>query len=285
MDTTLLRRALFANAGFSLLSGVTFVGFSDKAAGVLGGAPSLAYFVVGVMLLGFAASVAWTAVQDDRASALAISIADIGWVIATFVLAWVLPFTFEGVLAIGIINAFVASFAVGQLAGIAKSYRVDEEYELCIRHVVPMGPQRMFAVVADLAGIENHAPNLASTVLRNTDGVRVGAVRECTSIKGERWAEEVSRLDHETRVLNVKFLTDEPEFPFPFRTMIGGWVVTDHPEGSEVRVWWRVTMQRKWTAALILPLMALQARRDMSVVIDSMAGASNRGRSVRAAFC
>ena len=125
--TSLARRALLVNAGFSTFTGVA----SLLGAGALSelAGPEPAEFVgLGATLLGFAAFVAWVARRRRFASRLvaAISIMDLGWVLGTAALAGLAPQTLTAsgwVLAVGV-AAVVLGCAIGQLAGLVRASRM-----------------------------------------------------------------------------------------------------------------------------------------------------------------
>jgi hypothetical protein len=153
---------------------------------------------------------------------------------------------------------------------------------------VPVGadPDRVFAAVSDLGAIAEHMPSLRGSRLRAGGAPGEGAVRQCEDHRGKRWAERCTRLDRTRRELDLAFLTDEPGFPYPFRTMRGGWKVLERDGGASVQVWWIVTPRVRWLAPLLFPVMVAGVRRDFPPVVRSMAGEASAGAAASGvAFC
>ena len=86
--------------------------------------------------------------------------------------------------------------------------------------------------------------------------------------------ETTEALLPEYRSFAVRFLSEAPNFPFPAKTMRGGWEVTQSNVGSQVMVWWELTPKSKLLAPIVLPLLAFQADRDFPKIIQRMATAA-----------
>jgi hypothetical protein len=139
----------------------------------------------------------------------------------------------------------------------------------------------MWLVVADLVNIKTYSPNLTEVILRDDAQPGVGAVRQCTDNKGKTWGEHCQRYDHQTRVVDFAFLADEPGFPYPFKTMDGGWEVVSSGSGSTVNIWFEVTPKYGPAHPMILAMMAKDLAGVFGAVVARMAAAA-RGESVPA---
>ncbi len=120
---SLLRVALGGNAAFSTLTGVSMLLGAGALASPLG-LPSAALAIVGVGLLPFAGVVAWLAraPQRRRVAVLAVSLADLGWVVGTLVLlATPYPETGLGRALAVVVALIVAACAAGQLLGLCQT--------------------------------------------------------------------------------------------------------------------------------------------------------------------
>ena len=85
MRTPKLKTVLYANTAFSTLSGLVMLVFSAWIASRVLDLPSIAYLLMGVGLLGFAAAVYYVAqtVPATMAMSRAVLWVDISWVLAT----------------------------------------------------------------------------------------------------------------------------------------------------------------------------------------------------------
>jgi hypothetical protein len=272
----ILRRALWANAAFSTLTGALITAIPAPIASALELASPLVIRGVGVGLLGFGALVALVARRDgpDARPALCISLADLGWVVSTTLFALAHGVSVVGAALVLVSNSFVASFALAQFAGIERSFRVRPNralHRVCIEHRADASAEALWSVVSNVGEIARFIPSLRYSKLRDGRSASPGAVRECESHTGHRWAERVERLDHAERSLVVEFLATEPGFPYPFASMRGGWSLAVDGEQTRVTVWWETTPKAVWHTALLLPMMASRVRSDFVAIIDAMA--------------
>jgi hypothetical protein len=72
-------------------------------------------------------------------------------------------------------------------------------------------------------------------------------------------------------IFAVRFRSEAANFPFPAKTMRGGWEVISSDVGSQVMVWWELKLHNKLLAPLILPLLAFQVDRDFPKIVARMA--------------
>lgn len=119
-----VRGVLLGNALFSILSGLELTFWSQAVAAYLGAPTPGLFLAIGIVLLLFAADVAWIATQSqiERKAVQAIIALDIAWVIGSIVLlltGW-LPFSIEGKWAVGIVADVVAIFALLQYLGLRR---------------------------------------------------------------------------------------------------------------------------------------------------------------------
>jgi hypothetical protein len=281
-----LQTALLANAVFSLGSGVLFIGFGGLLTKVIGIGIPLVYQIIGASLLAFAGFVAWTATRRriNPFIAMLISMADLLWVIGTGIL---IVFAFEllkplGMLILLGIAAVVLFFGLRQLHGIGRMYAVagkPDTHKLCVTVDTPESAEAMWRIIADLATIKAYSPNLTSVILRDNAQPGPGAVRQCTDVRGNTWSEQCRHYDHETRRLAVQFLADEPGFPYPFKTMDGGWEVLPRSGGSTVTIWFEVTPKYRLLHPIILAVTAQNLAGSFGSVVARMAAAA-RGEAV-----
>ncbi|TVR52113.1 MAG: SRPBCC family protein [Puniceicoccaceae bacterium] len=279
-QTLLLRSGLLANAVFSFLSGTILLLRPETVAGWLGLEGTLVLILIGAGLLLFAADLIWQATRPRLLTwrALGATSGDLLWIAATAVVLLIFPESFSAagrLLLLGVAAA-VGGFAVWQWAGIDRAHREipGGPYRHCVLVSAAAPPEALWPVVSDLAGIRHYMPMLRRSVLRNSLEPGVGAVRECEDHSGKRWAEQCIAFEP-GRSFTLNFLAHEPGFPFPARSMVGGWeVLPDTPGRSLVKVWWELEPRPLWLAPLLLPLLAFGADRVFPQAIRRMAAAA-----------
>lgn len=121
MTDHLLKRALTANAGFSIASALTIFGFAPMVSSLFAGIATVYLYALAAGLIAFASYVAWVATRPiiSIKEAKLIILADWGWVLGS---AALIAFTFDmlSLLAIDVIAgvaAIVAGFAIAQTKG------------------------------------------------------------------------------------------------------------------------------------------------------------------------
>jgi len=271
-----LRLALACNALFSMVTALAML-WRTAMVGAWLGSPSLVMLqLIGVGLLLFAAELLYQATRPRVATwrALLASAADFSWVLGTLLLLIVFPQSFSplGNTLVMVVAGVVACFGTWQLWAAGHAHRTDKdgEYRHCIMVETNVPADEMWQVVSNIADIQKYMPSLKSSTVLNGRRPSVGAIRACENHAGATWAEEVTEFNP-GRDFTVRFLADDPAFPFPAKAMIGGWEVIPTSVGSQVVVWWKLTLRRPILAPVILPLLAFQVDRDFPQVVRRMA--------------
>jgi hypothetical protein len=125
----LLRKALAANAVFSVVSGVAILFANRWLANFLGLSGKVSLIVLGVSLIAYA-GVLWQNARRriiEVADAWTAVILDAVWVVGSYVLIAVVPFSVSGKWAIALVAEVVMAFAVLQWLGIRRM-RKSEQY-------------------------------------------------------------------------------------------------------------------------------------------------------------
>lgn len=286
MQTTTLRIALLSNALFSTLSGLTFIIFSPSVADLIGVGAPIIYQIIGVGLLGFACFVAWIGTRKPINTFLAalISLADFMWVVGTllFILLAFGSLQPAGIGSLIAIAAIVLFFGIRQLQGVSEMYALPGKpntHKLCVAVGTPESADTMWSVIADLGSIQTYSPNLTKVILRDNAHPGVDAVRQCTDVNGKTWGEQCKRYDQNARSVEFQFLADEPGFPYPFGTMVGGWDVVPREDGSTVTIWFEVTPKYGFLHPIILAIMSRNLANGFGEVVARMTAAA-RGENV-----
>ncbi len=265
-----LRAALVANLLFSLGSALVFL-----VGARLGGVPVWLLQAVGIGLFGFVGLIGFALARLRIGWALLISALDIGWVVGTVPLVLVPGLlTPWGQMATLGVAAFVGLFAFGQLFGIYYALKDRAggpgHYRHCVRVPVSASAEAMWRVVADLGAMRRYSAGLSDSEMLTGGDVSLGSVRRCTDHQGQSWQEEVAEWRPDARALVLRFRTEEPDFPFPFDAMIGGWTVSPAGDGALVDIWWSVTPRSRLFGWLIMALMTVPLDRDVPKIVARM---------------
>lgn len=281
-NPTALRRALVCNAVFSSLCGASM---SMAPAGILAwlgieATPlsQLLLQALGLGLLIFAADLAHQATRPRLLTwrALYASTADLLWVVTSMALIVLAPslFSASGVRVLSVVALVVVCMAFWQLWAIDRTHRSNSgRHRHCIAVSTPAPASAIWAVIADLGEIQRYMPSLKQSTLLDGAVPGRGAVRHCEDHSGKRWREACTVFEPPCR-LGLRFLADEPDFPYPAHAMDGGWEVKPQGSGSVVQVWWELEPKPRWLAPVLLPLLGWQADRDFPKVIARMTDAA-----------
>lgn len=276
--TTPLRSALTANALFSSFAAALAIGAPEEVGQRLGVQAPLILEMIGIGLAAFAAFLLFHATRRRMTTwaALIASVADLAWVFGSMILLLAFPrlLSSDGQALVVAIAGIVLGFGAWQFWGAAHAHRIPGKgvYRHCLVVETEAPAGHMWHVVSDLGGIERYLPSLRHSTVLDGKTPGVGAVRACEDTSGKRWSEECTQFDP-GRSFTVRFLSDAPDFPFPAKTMRGGWEIVPADPGSRVMVWWELTPRSRLLAPLLLPLLAFRVDRDFPKVIGRMAAA------------
>jgi hypothetical protein len=242
--TSLLRSMLRANAVFSVVCGLMLVAAGWWVAAPWGLGPAVVPPVVGVGVAAFGVLVAWLAVQPGavlRRWAVAVVVADLGWVAGSVGLLVMESLPGPGAVAVGAVAAVVAGLAVGQVAGLAAVRDSDPLADvevMQVERVLATPPAAVWPLITDHDLYGRLAPNLSTVEVISETGAPLR--RRCVNTAGQGW-EETCTLWEDGRRFAVA--VDTTRYPYPLILMRGLWQVDPHPAGS------RVTMRFAYRAA------------------------------------
>ena len=118
----LLRKALIANALFSSVSGLAILFAQGSVSRILGISKNIGFAILGLGLLVFAGTLVINArrQQVKTSDAWIAVVLDLAWVLGSYVLIFVAPFTTEGKWVVGVVAELVLLFAILQFVGIRR---------------------------------------------------------------------------------------------------------------------------------------------------------------------
>lgn len=275
-DDALLRRALLANAVFSGTSAVLVAAFAPSLAAILGSVPpGVLYAIAGVLAL-FALDLTHQARAErvHPVRALGALLGDVAWVAGSAALLLVGGEVLSpaGRVVVAAVALVVAVFAVVQTAGLVTYARneggsTEAPSRYVLRRVLDAPPEPVWALLRELDRIGDFYDALQSVEVHA--GER-GTRRTCIATGGRRWHEEILVLDDVRRELTLRFVAEDPDFPFPMKTMVGGWRVAPRGSGSEVTLWYEFRMTGGPVAPLLATLIGPAMERRMAPVLESL---------------
>lgn len=271
-----LRLALAGNALFSLTSALLMIFCPTLLGEWIGIHSPLFIQFVGLGLFFFAVELIYQSIRPRVATwrAALASVADFSWVIGSIVLLITFPHLFSplGNAIILTVAGIVFVFGAWQLWGAGRAHKIgrEGEYRHCIIVETNVPVEKMWQVIGNMGDIKNYMPTLKRSIILEGKSPSVGVVRVCEDHTGKQWSEECTEFNPGQGFV-VRFLSEAPNFPFPAKTMRGGWDVTMSEVGSQVMVWWELKPKCKLLAPVILPLLAFQADRDFPKVVRRMA--------------
>lgn len=279
MNNESLRPPLLTNAAFSGATGLLSTIAPSAVGAWLGPDLDRFYLFIGIALLLFSAMLVVITRRPTPIVVLAITTADVGWIVSTTaaLIVWRDDFTPLGFALVSGCNVIVALIAWLQQRSIRNAFAaaggMPDEYYVCVAAHVPVNADAFWKVLADIGAIQRYMPSLKSSALTVGEKPGPGSIRTCENLKGQVWSEKCTEWE-EGKSFTVVFDTEEPGYPYPFSRMRGGWRVEPNANGCTVEVWWLVVPRRPWTAAALLPVMATSAQRDFSEIIARMAYAA-----------
>jgi hypothetical protein len=120
--TCFLRKALMGNALFSTLSGLTILLAQGWVLRILGLPSSVNLLILGAGLIVFAVTLVINArkQQVKKSDAWIAVLMDVAWVLGSYILIFIVPFSTEGKWVVGVVAELVLVFAVLQFVGIRR---------------------------------------------------------------------------------------------------------------------------------------------------------------------
>ena len=127
-NASLLRTALIGNALFSTASGLTILFAQRWVLGILGLSQNVSLLILGAALLFFAFTLVLNArrSQVKTVDAWIAVVMDLVWVLGSWVLIFVVPFSTGGKWVVGLVAELVLLFALLQFMGIRRLQKSEK---------------------------------------------------------------------------------------------------------------------------------------------------------------
>lgn len=223
---------LLANAIFSMLCGISLIGFHKTIAKWFGRSKATPFWVLGIGLVIFSISVFIQVSRPEAVGVFYIIVQDFIWVLASAGILIFKPFniTGKGYKYITLVALIVLFFGLGQLWGLAK---IDEGHtkgskQLVYERVVSASKQETWSVVSNVANYHLVAPNIDRVEILS--GYGEGMVRKC-SHSAQSWT-ETATLWKEGEAYAFTVDTSAKDYPFPFKSLKGTWKVRSAAENQ-----------------------------------------------------
>lgn len=244
MSTTITaRRFLALNAAFSALVGLELIIFPADVAQMMFVDPTgwkpLVLRLLGVGLVIFALELLLMASNRlvTKKEVMLIVFADLAWLLASGAIIFLdgQLFTDGGIIAIDVVAAFVAVFAIGQYVGARRIRPPESQTSVCsyngiliakVKRAVNAPADRVWEIMTDHPGYADVASNISKVEVLSGEGI--GMKRRCFDPKGENWTETCDHFE-EGRSFGFKIHTEAPDYPYPISDLQGRWSV--EPEG------------------------------------------------------
>ena len=226
-----LRLSLAGNAAFSFTSGAILIAGHNSIAGIFGVQNSTPFWIVGIGLILFSATVWIEARRQRPLSVLSIIGQDILWVAGSIVLIVVDPFqlTTTGNIVIAIIAIVVLLFADLQALALAKMDTVKHRLKrLQFERTIKAPRGATWKLVSDVANYHKVAPNIDSVKI--ISGEEEGMVRQCRYGK-DGWTETCTYWQEDEKY-SFEVDTSAPDYPYPLSYLSGTWKVEELSPGE-----------------------------------------------------
>ena len=269
-DTSLARVFLGMNAAFSLVTGLLLLSVPDSISHMMfvdpeGWKPAILR-ALGIGLVVFALELALLSANAliRNRDIMGVTLADLGWVLGSALLVFGFGeiLTPNGVLTVDIVAAFVALFAIGQVAGACRIVaplsqvsmsRKGRALSFRVSRKVNAPAPLVWKVMTDHPGYADVASNITRVEVISGDGL--GMERRCYGPKAENWRETCCHFD-DGRSFGFRVHTEAPDYPYPIAELNGLWAVEPTDAGSEFSIQIKATPKGGFFTRALFSLIA-----------------------------
>jgi ribosome-associated toxin RatA of RatAB toxin-antitoxin module len=265
-----LQKSLLTNAIFSGLSGIVLVVFNKLIARLFDTANTVVFWIIGLALIFFAATIIYEMKRQKPIGVLLIIIQDFVWVIGSIVLLIFQPFeiSITGNVIIALV-AFVVLFmginqakALGQIdnksTGTIKQLRFERKTKAA--------KAKVWEVISDVANYHEVAPNIDDVEI--VSGQEEGMIRSCSHGK-DSWTETCS-LWREEKEYAFEVNTDAADYPYPFTYLKGNWKIEEiNSSHTKIIMLFEFEYRKKFQNWLLHPILKIKFSKTAKALLDN----------------
>ena len=266
----ILQTSLKSNAAFSLLSGFLLIVIHGKIAQLFGVSNATVFWVIGIGLVLFAATVYWESIKLRPLQVFSIIVQDLIWVIASIILLIFNPFqiSFWGNVLIAVVALIVFIFALAQSSGLSKMDSVTQQglKEVNFERIVKAPKNKVWEVISAVGDYHQVVPNLDQSNILS--GTGEGMVRSC-AIGKDSWTETCTWWK-EGHSYAFEVDTQAPDYPFPLKFLKGFWEVESiNEQESQIKLSFELIYKKPIYQLLIHPFMKVRFSKGCEQLLDN----------------
>lgn len=266
-----VQKSLRLNAIFSGLCGITLIILNKQIAEIFGTSNSNVFWILGVLLIYFVATLIYEISKQRLLAILWIIIQDIAWVIGSIILLISNPFEISktGNATIAVVAFMVLFIGINQtraLAQVDNSIHKDKK-QLRFERTVKASKQDVWKLISDVANYDKVAPNIDA--VRIISGEGRGMVRSCSHGK-DSWSETCS-LWIEEKSYSFVVNTKAPDYPYKFLTSLQGtWEVQAiDSTTTKIAMYFDLQYRHKYQNWLLHPILKGKFKKTANELLDN----------------
>lgn len=264
-----LQKSLLFNAVFSGITGILLVGIPQAISEIFSVSNTTVFWVLGIGLLLFAATLIFTIKTQNPLGVLVIIIMDYLWVLGSIVILAFQPFAISTVGG-GIIAAValvVLLIAINQAKALAKvDSKAQGLKQMTFSRIIDAPRQKTWEAISDVANYHEVAPNIDNVEMVSGQGE--GMVRKC-SHGSDSWTETCTLWD-EGNAFHFEVNTGAPDYPYPFDYLKGHWKLEQMRDSrTKIILIFVFRYRRKFQNWLIHPILRVKFGKTVEQLLNN----------------
>ena len=264
-----LQKSLLFNAVFSGITGILLVGIPQAISEIFSVSNTTVFWVLGIGLLLFAATLIFTIKTQNPLGVLVIIIMDYLWVLGSIVILAFQPFAISTVGG-GIIAAValvVLLIAINQAKALAKvDSKAQGLKQMTFSRIIDAPRQKTWEAISDVANYHEVAPNIDNVEMVSGQGE--GMVRKC-SHGSDSWTETCTLWD-EGNAFHFEVNTGAPDYPYPFDYLKGHWKLEQMRDSrTKIILIFVFRYRRKFQNWLIHPILRVKFGKTLEQLLNN----------------
>ena len=264
-----LQKSLLFNAVFSGITGILLVSIPKVISEIFSTSNTAVFWVLGIGLLLFAATLIFTIKTQNPLGVLVIIIMDYLWVLGSIVILAFQPFAISTVGG-GIIAAValvVLLIAINQAKALAKvDSKAQGLKQMTFSRIIDAPRQKTWEAISDVANYHEVAPNIDNVEMVSGQGE--GMVRKC-SHGNDSWTETCTLWD-EGNAFHFEVNTGAPDYPYPFDYLKGHWKLEQMRDSrTKIILIFVFRYRRKFQNWLIHPILRVKFGKTLEQLLNN----------------